>query len=82
MCKKGRFEPAHALAKALDASSFKKVVNYSCSDPDVIKYLKGETLNGDAKGYAAILCDGLPLGWVKGSDGVLKNKFPKGLRIF
>ncbi len=82
MCKKGRFEPAHALAKALDTNDFKFSVNYSISDADVTKYLKGETLNGDVKGFAVVLCDGLPLGWVKGSDGVLKNKLPKGLRIF
>ena len=82
ICKKGRFEPAHALSKALHADAFKNRVNYSASDTDVNKYLKGETLNGDINGFGVVLCDGFPLGWVKGSAGVLKNKFPKGLRIF
>ena len=82
VCKKGRFEPAHALAKALSKDDFKLTADYDLSDVDIIKYLKGETLTGDITGYAVVLCDGLPLGWIKGSGGVLKNKFPKGLRIF
>ncbi|MBQ7975730.1 MAG: RsmB/NOP family class I SAM-dependent RNA methyltransferase [Clostridia bacterium] len=82
VCKKGRFEPAYALAKALDADAFKLTVDYSLSSPDTLKYLKGETLSVDLSGFAAILCDGLPLGWVKGSGGILKNRLPKGLRIF
>lgn len=82
VCKKGRFEPAHALAKALSADDFKFTAKYKLNDSDIIKYLKGETLTGDINGYAVVLCDGLPLGWIKGSGGVLKNKLPKGLRIF
>ena len=82
VCKKGRFEPAHALAKALDLKCFKKTVSYDKNDISVYKYLKGETLDCDIKGYCVIACDGLPLGWGKGSGGILKNKLPKGLRIF
>lgn len=82
VCKKNRFEPAHALCKALEISHFKNVVNFTLSDNMMYKYLKGETIPGDIKGFCAIACNGLPLGWCKGSDGILKNKFPKGLRIY
>ena len=82
VCKKDRFEPAHALSKALDIKCFKNVLSYDLFDISIMKYLKGETLNSDIKGYCVIACDGLPMGWGKGSGGVVKNKLPKGLRIF
>lgn len=82
MCKKGRFEPGHALAKAFSKEAFKKIHELQLADADVIKYLKGETLVCDLNGFVVVTCDGLPLGWGKCSGGVLKNKFPKGLRIF
>lgn len=82
VCKKGRFEPAHALAKALTVSDFKKSVNYNYTDAEITKYLKGETICSDVEGYCVVACNSLPLGWAKGSNGVLKNKLPKGLRIF
>ena len=82
VCKKNRFEPAHALCRALKISDFKNVINFSLNDDMLYKYLKGETISGDVKGYCCIACNSLPIGWSKGSDGMLKNKFPKGLRIF
>lgn len=82
VCKKGRFEPSHALAKALRASDIKNTLNFSLNDNNLYKYLKGETLEGDFTGYGVITCDCLPVGWFKGSEGILKNKFPKGLRMF
>ena len=72
---RGRFVPSHALALAAPARQTAEV-----SAADVGRYLRGETLPGDARGWAAITFGGLALGWVKGSDGVLKNHFPKGLR--
>ena len=80
MCKKGRFEPAHALVLALNCESFKETVTFSSDSEEIKKYLHGETLPGDGKGWTAVLCDGLPLGWAKASNGVLKNHYPKGLR--
>ncbi len=82
VCKKGRFEPSHALAKALSTSDIKNVINFSLNDNNLYKYLKGETIEGDLVGYGVITCDHLPVGWCKGSNGILKNKLPKGLRLF
>ncbi len=76
-CKKGRFEPAHALALSLEASDFKNCFEAE----DIRKYLHGETLEAEIKGWCAVTYTGIPLGWAKGSDGVLKNHFPKHLRI-
>ena len=45
-----------------------------------IRYLGGETVIGSEKGWTVVCCDGLALGWGKGSDGVIKNHYPKGLR--
>ncbi len=82
ICKKGRFEPAHALAKALKVFDYKNVIDFKADDLSLLKYTKGETFACDLKGYSIVACDGMPLGWGKASNGVLKNKLPKGLRIF
>lgn len=72
---KGRFIPAHALALAVPAGQTAE------ADPENVKrYLRGETVPGLVRGWAALTYKGLSLGWVKGSDGMLKNHFPKGLR--
>ena len=81
ICKKGRFEPSHALALALTPEDFSAVHNLTAISPDTKKYLHGDVIEGDAVGWCGIICDGLPIGWAKGSGGTLKNHFPKGLRL-
>lgn len=78
--KKDRFEPAHALALNLKA---KEAVNTIELDyASALKYLKGETISGtDAKGWCLICYEGVSLGWGKASNGIIKNHYPKGLRI-
>ena len=78
--RKGRFLPAHALALALSTEDFSKTVNFSAESDEIRRYLSGETLTADISGWCVVLADGFPLGWAKGSDGVLKNHYPKGLR--
>ncbi len=75
-CKKGRFEPAHALALALNPKDFKNTFNVESTE----KYFRGETLSGDISGWCAICYNGFTVGWAKGSGGILKNHFPKYLR--
>lgn len=75
-CKKGRFEPSHALVLALKPGEIK-----NCFETEEIaKYLRGETLSSDIKGWCAVTWHGVCMGWAKGSGGVLKNHFPKYLR--
>ncbi len=76
---KGRFVPSHALALSLRAEDFKKRVDISLSDAE--RYMHGETLLADIKGWCAVVADGCPIGWGKGSEGVVKNHYPKNLRI-
>lgn len=75
---KNRFEPAHALALWL--SSAASVADFPADSPEIAAYLSGQTLSGPQTGWTLITVDGLSLGWAKGSGGVLKNHYPKGLR--
>ena len=77
--KKGRFEPSHALALALDAGAVQRVCRLTAEQS--IPYLCGQTIpcNGE-NGWTLVLVDGISLGWGKVSGGVLKNHYPKGLR--
>ena len=81
-CKKNRFEPSHALALALTKEDFKNSISLDLESNDLKKYLQGDVFPSDAKGYCAVCVGDYPLGWGKASDGVVKNKLPKGLRIF
>ena len=73
---KGRFEPDHALALCAGAEIRSLDVDYDSA----VAYLKGETLPCDLRGWHTVTYCGLPLGWGKASDGVMKNHYPKGLR--
>ncbi|MDK2810692.1 MAG: hypothetical protein PWR27_1401 [Petroclostridium sp.] len=80
--KKNRFEPSHSLAMTLNKDVFIRKINYSADSQEIINYLKGETLNVlSPNGWTAVLVDGFPLGWGKVAHEVLKNHYPKGLRI-
>lgn len=81
--KKNRFEPSQALAMALKMNEFANIINLKCDDVNVIKYLKGETLEieNDAKpGWNLVCVDGYPLGWGKLTGTTLKNKYHAGWR--
>ncbi|MBQ7793466.1 MAG: RsmB/NOP family class I SAM-dependent RNA methyltransferase [Clostridia bacterium] len=77
--RKGRFIPSHALALALEGKDFKNTVNPSAED--IARFMHGETLSAESGGWCGVLADGYPLGWGKCSGGILKNHYPKHLRI-
>lgn len=88
--KKNRFEPSHALAKCLKPKDIPAC--YYCNNDEAIRYLHGETLQPDTadshqkteqtpKGWTLLCYMEYPLGWTKASQGILKNHYPKGLRI-
>lgn len=86
--RKGRFQPAHALAMALCAQeAAQRLWTLDADSPAVAAFLHGETLEvpPDLRGWhlVAIACgdDAYPLGWGKASGGQLKNHLPKGLRL-
>lgn len=79
--KKNRFEPSHALALALKPKEAKQAVTVSFAEAE--KYINGQTLsvNVQAKGWCLVCVDGYSLGWGKVTGNVLKNHYPKGLRV-
>ncbi len=79
--KKNRFEPDHALALALNQQDFRHTCSTAIDSPEAFAFLRGESLPCSEKGWTALLIDGYPLGWGKSSGGILKNHYPKGLRI-
>ena len=81
--KKDRFEPSHALALCLKNTQVKSDCNVSADSEDALKYLKGESISCDSllKGWTLMTVDGYSIGWGKATGGILKNHYPKGLRI-
>lgn len=79
--KKNRFEPSHALAIALKKEDFKNTENFLCEAEEIKTYLSGDVIKSDKNGWCAVCVDSYPLGWGKASGGILKNHYPKYLRI-
>lgn len=80
--KKGRFEPAHALATALPPEAFRTVVDVS--EEEFTKYRHGETLSRPAltqKQTVLLTYQGTGFALGKAVNGTIKNAYPKGLRI-
>lgn len=86
--KKNRFEPAHAFAAALKPSEAAnvKVLDISMAT----EYINGQTIDDDKlKGWTLMCVEGpcpdcpdcYSVGWGKASNGVIKNHYPKGIRI-
>lgn len=80
-CKKNRFEPSHALALALKKEEAKRVMELE-DDGMAAAYLRGMTLDyGGEKGWYMITYRGYSIGWGKLAGHVMKNHYPKGLRL-
>ncbi|MBE5936255.1 MAG: SAM-dependent methyltransferase [Lachnospiraceae bacterium] len=85
-----RFEPSQALASALSKDSYDNYIDLKLEEPEVIKYLKGETVelnkeqmerNSHLKnGWGLVCVDGFALGFVKVIGSTLKNKYLPGWR--
>lgn len=85
--KTNRVEPAHSAYMACKSDECKNAVDFDCKNEEdyktLLKFLHGEEirLSDNIKGYAAVCVNGITVGFGKASNGVLKNKYPKGLRI-
>ena len=81
--KKDRFEPNHAFAMYLKKEQVKNIFDVDYNDINVINYLKGMTLNyyTENKGYVLVCVNGISLGWGKADGKIIKNLYPKGLRM-
>ena len=76
--KKDRFEPAHALALWLKTCG--NVENFAPESVEIARYMGGDVVASEKKGWCLITVGGFSLGWGKGDGRVLKNHYPKGLR--
>ncbi len=80
--KKNRFEPSHALALVLTADEVERSINFDSESDEIRQFLNGQTLSIAApKGWTLILCDGYAIGWGKSDGRLIKNHYPKGLRV-
>lgn len=77
---KNRFVPSHSLAAALSPDNAASVLDLPHDGKDAHDYLFGATIDAACKGWTLVCASGCSLGWGKGSDGVVKNHYPKGLR--
>ena len=69
--------PDHAAALCFRTPEMQSL---DLTPDDAVKYMSGETINGNAEGWTLIRYRKLAAGWGKGSGGVIKNHYPKGLR--
>ncbi len=90
--KKNRFEPSHALALALGPKDVRQCMYLTAGGNEVRRYLCGQALtmegvrfdvqgDGIPKGWCLVCVDGYSLGWGKAAGGMVKNHYPKGLRV-
>ncbi len=78
--KKNRLEPDHGVFAAARAGEARRVLALPPDGPATEAYLRGEEVPCDEKGYTAVTVGGVVVGFGKASGGMLKNKYPKGLR--
>lgn len=76
--RKGRFEPAHALALWLKTCAVME--SFPPESPEMKAYLHGDVVPSGKKGWCLVQAGGYAIGWGKGDGSVLKNHYPKGLR--
>ena len=80
--KKNRFEPSHAWALAVKPEEVRHTWALSVEQKEVLSYLHGQTLPAEGeKGWYLVTTEGFGLGWGKLAGSILKNHYPKGLRI-
>lgn len=76
----GRIQPAHALAMSVKKENCRNFVSLNREEAE--KYLRGETLpSRNPNGWCVVGFEKFPLGIGKISGGVVKNHYPKGLRL-
>ncbi len=78
--KKNRLEPDHGVFAAARAGEARRALALPPDGPVTEAYLRGEEVACNEKGYTAVTVGGVVVGFGKASGGMLKNKYPKGLR--
>ena len=78
VCKKDRFEPAHALALWLRECG--NMQDLDADSSELAAYMHGDVVASRMKGWCLVRAGSYSIGWGKGDGKVLKNHYPKGLR--
>lgn len=74
---------SHQLALCLTKEDYEQVIDFQADDVQVIRYLKGESIQTKKAYYGNVLIcvDGFGLGWCQGNGtNLLKNKYYPGWR--
>lgn len=80
--RKDRFLPSQSLAMGLKRSQAQRTIDFERDDPDVLRYLKGETLGLKREALWHLICvEGFPLGWGKGQGHFIKNFYNRDWRM-
>ena len=74
--KKGRFEPAHALALWLKTCA--NVETFEADSQEITQFMHGNVIPSSKRGWCLVCADGYSIGWGKGDGNVLKTHYPKG----
>ena len=80
---KNRIEPHHSAFMAAKADECVSKVDFDVNSAEIKAFLHGEevAVDNNIKGYTAVCVNGITVGFGKCSNGRLKNKYPKGLRL-
>lgn len=80
---KNRIEPHHSVFMAAQKNECRSAVDFDLNSDEIHKFLHGEEIAvpSEVKGYTAVCVNEITVGFGKASNGRLKNKYPKGLRI-
>ncbi len=80
---KNRIEPHHSAFMAARMQDCKSFIDFDVNSKEIKSFLHGEEIavSEHIKGYTAVCVNGITTGFGKASNGRLKNKYPKGLRI-
>ena len=70
-------EPDHAVAMKMDPPD---ICTLDLDRESACRYMAGETIEAEREGWLLVRYKGLILGWGKGSGGIIRNHYPKGLR--
>lgn len=78
--RKNRLEPMHGVFAAARSGETRQELNLAADSAEIAAFLRGEEIACEQNGYTAVLVNGVAVGFGKASNGMLKNRYPKGLR--
>ena len=80
---KNRIEPHHSAFTAAKSSDCRNAVDFDVNSAEIKAFLHGEEISvpDSVKSFTAVCVNGMTTGFGKASNGRLKNKYPKGLRV-